>query len=118
MMKKVLISMALVGALLVGFTLKLHEHVWPADEAQAHHACRQVCKLELTGLADSGGDNPMGSLVNMFAAGTCEAMDEGLEVLKDCRQRLLAGGMTVATWRCVSVARSMTEAKVCDPNLF
>jgi len=117
-MKKVLVSMALVGVILVGYTLKLHELVWPASEAQAHQACRQVCKLQFTDLAETGQDNPMGALVNMFAAGTCEAMDEGLEVLKDCRERLQAGGMTVATWRCVSVARSMADAKACDESLF
>lgn len=117
-MKKVLISMALVGLLLVGFTLKLHEHVLGADEAQAHQTCRQVCKLRLVGLTDSMQGSPMGGLMNLFAGETCEAMDTGLDVLRDCRDRMRAGGLTVAEWRCVSQAKSMSEVSACNPNLF
>ena len=38
MQKKVFTAMAIVGLLLMGYTLKLHEHILPASEEQAHHA--------------------------------------------------------------------------------
>ena len=110
--------MALVGLLLVGFTLKLHEHVLQADEAQAHQTCRQVCKLRLMDLTDGVKGTAVGGLVDMFAGETCEAMDTGLDVLRDCRDRMRAGGLTVAGWRCVSVAKSMSEARACAPELL
>jgi len=118
MQKKVFIAMAVVGLMLAGYTLKLHEHVLPASEEQAHHACRKICQFGLLEAAGADGGGPLASVTSMIARSACETMDDNLQVLTDCRERLRARGLTVSSWRCLSAADSMAQAKACDQSLF
>ncbi|MEE2780348.1 MAG: hypothetical protein VYE15_07485 [Myxococcota bacterium] len=123
MQKKVFTAMAIVGLLLTGYTLKLHEHVLPASEEQAHHACRQICQLGLLSAAGAESASPLAAVTAMIARSACETMDDSLQVLADCRERMGARGLTVATWRCLasidpSASDAIASAKACDASLF
>ena len=117
-LKTVFILMALCGTLLAAYSLRLHEHVLSADEAQVRHACRQLCKLGLS--AQTGADTDaglLGDVVGAFAGRACDAMDDHTPVLLECRDRLTAQGVSVATYRCVSLARALPEARDCSADL-
>ena len=123
MQKKVFTAMAIVGLLLAGYTLKLHEYALPASEEQAHHACRQICQLGLLNAAGANSASPLAAVTAMIARSACETMDDGLQVLTECRERMNARGLTVATWRCLasidpSNSEAMAQAKACDASLF
>ncbi|MCB9727989.1 MAG: hypothetical protein H6744_12040 [Deltaproteobacteria bacterium] len=115
-MKTVLTLMAVVGLVLAAYSLRLHEHVLSADEAQARHACRHLCKL---GIMDATGatDSAVAGLANAVAASACSAMDDETRLLLDCRDRLLGLGMSVSTYRCVVRAETAQAARACGEEI-
>lgn len=115
-MKSVVALMAVVGALLGAYSLRLHEHLMDADEAQARHACRHLCKLGLMDVA-GGADSALAGIANAVATTACTTMDDETPLLLDCRDRLLGVGMSVATYRCVLRAESAAEARECSGDI-
>ncbi|MEZ4269273.1 MAG: hypothetical protein R3F39_23190 [Myxococcota bacterium] len=115
-MKSVVTLMVVVGALLGAYSLRLHEHLLSADESEARHACRQLCKL---GLMDAAGatDTALAGIANAVAATACTTMDDETQLLLDCRDRLMGLGISVATYRCVVRAHSAEEARDCSGDL-
>jgi hypothetical protein len=115
-MKTVLTLMALTGALLAAYSLRLHEHLMTVDESEARHACRQLCKL---GLMDAAGteDTALAGLANAVAARACATMDDETPLLLDCRDRLTGLGVSVATYRCVVRAETAAQARECSGDI-
>jgi hypothetical protein len=115
-MKSVVALMAVVGALLGAYSLRLHEHLMDADEAEVRHACRHLCKL---GIMDAAGatDTALAGIASAVAASACSTMDDETPLLLDCRDRLLGLGVSVATYRCVVRATTAAEARECSGDI-
>lgn len=115
-MKSVVTLMVLVGALLGAYSLRLHEHFMDADEAEARHACRQLCKLGIMDVAGAA-DTAFAGFASAVAATACTTMDDETPLLLDCRDRLLGLGMSVATYRCVVRATNAADARKCSGDI-
>ncbi len=116
-LKTVLVLMAFTALVLGAFTMRLHEHVMTADEPQARHACRSLCKLGMVGFAEDSLGGAAGDLARALAGRACEAMDDATPILLECRDRLLAAPISVADYRCVIGAKTEGEAHACSTAL-
>ncbi len=68
--------------------------------------------------AGAGGEaGLLGDVVGAFTGKACDAMDDHTPVLLECRDRLTAEGMSVATYRCVAGAKALPAARDCSADL-
>lgn len=115
-MRTVVILMAIVGSLLLGYSWHLQDHFIRANEGEVRIACRELCRLRVQAVAGPKGST-LGSLASAFAGTACAQMDDHTEVLLDCRDRLMAAGVTVSTYRCIARAHTLARAQACDESL-
>lgn len=115
-MKRVLIGMVVVGVLLLGYSLRLHEHVMTVDGDQARHGCRQLCKLKI-GQVTAEATGPLAELADLMAGSACEALSDEGGPIGACRDKMLGHAVSVATYRCVIRATSLDEARACGEGL-
>jgi hypothetical protein len=116
-LKTVIQLMCIVGVVLVGFTLGLHEKIIHADEAQVRAACRQVCKLGVLHEANADPSSLLGNLAASLSGHACDAIDENTPFLDGCRERLTHANISVSDYRCIVTAKTMPEAQQCHESL-